>query len=291
MNPAGVIITYMDWSKWKTWWFNIPLFLFQLTFMVVGTVYGKIKWGDRPPSTIALFCFFAVWLPLFFIPQWWVRDPLVVVWLCGMIATIRSIPWRRVWRAAQASHVRLVLRKVRTKIQHKQIDPTYDYWQAGSDYYIDEWEVANFGYPKMEIQPWRERWNDGKRFEYREPAFPTPAEFIKPMIQYARDQVGKGYDDLQLLSTGLHLIAWIVWPWSWGKELRIIKALNRKGGREHCISGVTACLRWGEWKEAEQISYTALLNYILLGADFFPGYATATTFPCMVPISKNWRVK
>jgi hypothetical protein len=109
------------------------------------------------------------------------------------------------------------------------------------------------------------------------------------MIEYAEKQVGKGYDELQLISNGLHLIAWIVWPWCWGKELKIIKMFNRKGGREHCISGVTACLRDAERPQIMCIGGCALCRNDRL-TNFFRGYFTATTSPCLVPLSKNWRL-
>ena len=254
MNPAGVIITYMGRQDWKGKKFLVK----------ARTIFFNI-------------CLFLGQL---------------IFMVVGKIIGKVKVKWRRVWRAAQASHVRLVLEEPNLNHVHYSL-------------------VANFGHPTMEVQNWHDYWNDGKRFEYRDPTFPASPEFIEAMIGYAHDQEGKGYDDLQLLSNGLHLIAWIIYPPCWGKEIKIIKALNRKGGREHCISGVTACLRWGEPHSFQSTSLSfedirkaqeSLRRASKAKVDkkyiarikeytgrFFKGYSTATTFPCMVPISENWR--
>lgn len=230
MKPAGCILTFMGREDWigKTWWiklrtlfFNCKLFVFQLMFMVIATVYGKIKWPG----------------------------------------------WRRVWRAAQCSHVRLCLRK----IPEPEDSTCYEY--------------MNFGWEFAELQYWRMDQCDGKRFEYRPPAFEPSDEFVAAMIEYAEKQVGKGYDDLQLISSGLHLIAWIVWPWWWGKELRIIKALNRKGGREFCSSGFTADLRWAE-AHSNNMRFKTFFD-----TDYFPGYDTPVVPPGLVALSEDWEEK
>jgi hypothetical protein len=278
MNPCGVIVTYIDWKKVKKWFFNIPLFVVQLTLIIMGTVYGKFKWPklERWQDRIIGVIFMWMFIPfIWFFPKWW-SIPILIIGAFIGIATFRYIPWRRVWRAAQASHVRLVLEPAMTL-------------DGVSDQYF--W-VMNFGYKYAEIQIWDTDWNDGKRFKCYDPTFPTPPEFISPVIKYAHDQVGKGYDELQLISNGLHLIAWIAWLWCWGKELKIIKMFNRKGGREHCISGLTACLRWADVRK----DCSAIVTARVLENDsrdiptkFFPGYSTATTSPCLIELSKNWR--
>ena len=263
MIPAGFIGTFMSLRDWRQWWFNLPLLVFQLIFLIVGTAYGKIKW-EKASIGLRLYC--AIFGAVAFVG---LVAAIIAGWFSLMIfnfwgslfwiATYRGIDWYRVWQAAKCSHVRLVLERA-----------------------PQSWLTANFGYPKMEIQPWHIRWNDGKRFRYFEPTFEPSDEFIAAMIEYAEAQVGKGYDDLQLISSGLHIIAWIIWPWCWGKELRIIKALNRKGGREHCTSGFTACLRWAEAHSNNMLFKT------FFDTDYFPGYDTAVIPPCLAPLSKNW---
>ncbi len=228
MNPAGVIVTYIDWSDWKQWWFNIPLFLFQLTFMVVGTIYGKIK-----PS----------------------RGAEILGWF---------IDWAVVWRAAQASHVRLCL---------SRLDAIY----ARTDGEVEFWRYINFGYPKAEIQTWRPEMCDGKCFEYRPPTFDPTPQFIEAMIEYAQDQEGKRYDHLQLLSYYLNFLVWIFRWRLWGIER--FKWLNLRGGRETCSSGVTACLR----------SYNEVVDGPFWDWIVFEGYGTAMVMPCMFVISENWK--
>lgn len=274
MKSAGVILTYMVWKDWKQWWFNIPLLIGQLMFLIVGTAYGKIRWEKASTEIRVVSLIGAIAGAMgginFFMAGWPILPYVGLIISVINIVNFRNIPWRRVWRAAQCSHVRLVLQK---RLR------------------FDEWLCINFGYPKAELQPWRERWIDGKRFRYFGPTFPTPPQFMEPVIQYAYDQVGKPYDELQLISSGLHLIAWIVYPPCWGKELKIIKAFNRKGGSEHCISGLVACLRWGETREKFEPINTKLIvsNYYYLKTIFFTGYSTATTFPCQVDIDENWR--
>lgn len=298
MKPAGVILTFMGREDWigKTWWvklrtlfFNCKLFVFQLFFMIFATVYGKIKWAkldrwqDRINGVILTWFFIPL---LWFFPKWWSVSGVIIGVFVG-IATQRNIDWRRVWKAAQCSHVRLVLEKA--------VPPEK---QPFLGLQPDTYEVANFGYPFMEIQPWREKWNKG-RFEYRDPTFPTPPEFMAAVIQYAEDQVGKPYDHWQLISNGLHFIAWAVWPWSWGKELRIIKALNRKGGREHCSSGFTACLRYAELiarhdviNRPEKLRLLRELDRVYgnnFFTSFFKGYDTPVVPPGLVALSEDWR--
>lgn len=279
MVSCGVIVTYIDWKKVKKWFFNIPLFVHQLVLIVMGTIFGKFKW-PKASLPVRILSGFLICVGILAIPQaaifspWWVTLCWIVYILFG-VATYRGIDWRKVWCAAQASHVRLCLKKMPITEARMYI---------------------NFGYPEAKMEVWPMKWIDGKRFEYRDPTFDPSPEFIAAMIEYAEKQVGKGYDELQLLSNGLHLIAWIVWPWCWGKELKVIKAFNRKGGREHCISGVTACLRWGEsaGHRLDVHRYFAKELNILLGLNetmFFPGYSTATTSPCLVPLSKNWEKK
>lgn len=291
MKSCGIILTYIDWKKVKKWFFNIPLFIYQLILMVFGTVYGKIKW-PKAPISIKIMSGFVILVCLLAIPQavsawaYWIMLIWIVYFLIGL-ASYQGIHWGKIWRAAQVSHVRLCLR--RGEDQTAMVDVKW----AGNrtarvESALEAWNYINFGYPKAEIKPWRMDQCKG-RFEYRRPTFDPSPEFIEAMIEYAEKQVGKGYDDLQLISNGLHLIAWIVWPWCWGKELKIIKAFNRKGGREHCISGVTACLRWGEYSVYYAIPQREPMR--INKSRFFPGYSTATTSPCLVPLSKNWRVK
>lgn len=278
MKSCGFIATYMfrdlnTWRGWKELPFNIPLLIYQLTFIVIGTAYGKIKWPGRYYNAIDLYIYIAFGIAFVTIPEWW-NIPMIISFVFVVIAMIRHIDWRKVWQAAQVSHVRLCL----DKVPDEQV------------IILEVWRYINFGYPKAEIQNWThisER--DRKRFRYFDPTFSPSPEFIEAMIQYAEDQVGKGYDELQLISSGLHLIAWIVWPWSWGKELRIIKALNRKGGREFCSSGFTACLRWGEKIEEQHLNAGCIKRAII--TIFFTGYDTAVVPPCLALLSKNWEVK
>lgn len=218
MNPAGIIIRYINWRKWKKWFFNVPLFLFQLLFLVVGKILGKVE-----------------------------------------------VEWGEIWHAAQVSHVRLVLEPATTL-------------DGASEQYF--WTM-NFGYKYAEIQIWDIDWNDDKHLEYFDPTFETSPEFVERMIDYAWDQVGKRYDDVQLLSYAPHLAVWTIYPPCWGKELKIIKALNRPGALEVCISGLVADLRWAEDKS---VPLDIPIDNI-----FFVIYDTAVIPPCMVPISEKWR--
>jgi hypothetical protein len=272
MKSCGVIVTYIDWKKVKKWFFNIPLFTYQLTLIVFGTIYGKFKWAKASLAGRILSIagvangLVFIWYSIFVTHYYWLL-PLCVFSIPYFVATFRSMDIGKVWQAAKASHVRLCLRLFIEDF------PT--------------WEYINFGYPKAKLDYWTMTMVAHDRFKYYPPTFEPSDEFIAAMIEYAHDQVGKRYDEYQLISNGLHLIAWIVWPWCWGKELKVIKALNRPGGREHCISGVTACLRW-----ADNISpvYDATNGALWMAWIFNnPYYDTATTSPCLVPLSKNWR--
>lgn len=273
MKPAGTIVTYMSrkdwqgkgfWVKVRTIFFNICLFLFQLIFMVVGTAIGKIRWESRRYGWIDLAIYTSFAVAFTYIPRWW-NIPTNIIFPLMIVASFRNIPWRRVWRAAQASHVRLVLKKV-------------------SPISNNFWKCINFGYPKAEIQNWHSLWNDGKRFEYREPTFTFSQDRIDNMIQYANDQVGKRYDWLQLLSPPANFPIWIIyWPW-WGKE--IIRWFNLPGAREFCSSGAIATLLW--FAESTQVRDDMR---ILDGnkSEFFGTYDPAMVMPCMFVISENWR--
>ncbi len=271
MNPAGVILTYMDLKDWKQWWFNIPLLIGQLAFLIVGKAYGKIPdlqgrntdfWGFGKIIALAFLGFFLyLTAGLIYTREWLYAIPSFIMiyyslWLFG------GAKWNDIRRAAQCSHVRLCLKYLPVS---------------------ELWVYINFGYPEAEKQIWRPEMIDGKRFEYRNPIFETSPQFIAAMIEYAEKQVGKGYDDLQLISNGLHLIAWIVYPPCWGKELKIIKALNRKGGREHCTSGFAADLRWAEAHSNNMLFKT------FFDTDYFTGYHTAVIPPALVAIDENWR--
>lgn len=284
MKSCGVIVTYIDWKKVKKWFFNIPLFLHQLTLIVMGTVYRKFKW-EKAPLSLRVFCAIGIGTALVaivtaIIAGAWFLLPVNTISFVVLVATYRGIDWRRVWRAAQASHVRLCLRKEYWSFTYPKVSRRA--W----------WLYINFGYPTAKIDSWRIEQCKGKRFRYYDPTFNPSPEFVAAMIEYAEAQVGKGYDDLQLISNGLHLIAWIVWPWCWGKELKVIKAFNRKGGREHCISGVTACLRWHQYADVVRL-WEKYFNKtdcpLLQNSRFFEGYSTATTSPCLIELSKNWR--
>ncbi len=269
MNPCGAILTYMDLRKVKQWWFNIPLLIGQLIFMIAGTAYGKIKWEKkwRWPNWIDVIILFGLLMLRLLMPNW-CSIPIRIITVFVIIAIIRGIDWRRAWRAAQVSHVRLCLRN----------------YPRGTSY----WEYINFGYPTAKLDHWNLQQCKG-RFQYRNPTFEPSDEFVAAMIEYAERQVGKGYDDLQLISSGLHLIAWIVYPPCWGKELKVIKAFNRKGGREHCISGLTADLRWGEKPRTYIKIGPKAARLLAKRSMFFTGYSTATTFPCQIAIDENWR--
>ena len=290
MKPAGVILTFIDWRKWKKWFFNVPLFLFQLLFMIVGTAYGKIKWEIKNPIFVD---YVLVPISLFGIVAYVVgiTDGLIggamvlsiLSLICALLVVVllaifRGIPWRRVWRAAQVSHVRLVLEK----------------WESFKNE-EDTYAVANFGYPKMEIQPWRESWNK-INYEYRDPMFEPSDEFIAAMIEYAAAQVGKRYDWLQLiLGYPANFILWLWPPW-WGKEK--IRWFNLRSGAEVCSSGWLACLRWGEkdFRDgcAERVRelYQDDPNFsgeVIVPSRFFEIYDTAVLPPCMVELDENWR--
>lgn len=217
MKSCGVIVRYINWRKWKKWFFNIPLFLFQLLFLVVGKILGKVE-----------------------------------------------VEWGKIWHAAQASHVRLVL---------------------GSSYNqgIESYTVANFGYLKMEIQLWRKSWNDDKHLEYFDPTFESSPEFIAAMNEYAEDQVGKKYDWLQLLSPPANFPIWIIRPSKWGKE--VIGWFNLPGAREFCSSGAIATLLW--FTESIQVKENMRITDGNK-SKFFGTYDPAMVMPCMIVISEKW---
>ena len=289
MRSTGVIVRYMDLRKVLKWWFNIPLLVFHLAFMVVGTAIGKIKWFetlDRRQDRSFLIMLSGLLLLIEFnismyrLPyHWWSLIVSVPLFIVGILE-YRCIRWRRVWRAAQASHVRLVL---------ERMESLYEATQGKTEW----WDTANFGYPEMEIQAWSPDWNDGIRFEYREPTFETSPEFITAMIEYAEAQVGKRYDTLQLFSYGLNFIPWLFyWKW-WGQEK--LKWLNLRGGREVCSSGITACLRSADNKAFPNTVYDMNEKDVMWIAWIFTTrecrYDTAMVMPCMFVISEKWRVK
>lgn len=228
-----------------------------------GFIATYIRWRDwkELPFNIALFIF------------------QIVFMVVGKIYGKVKVKWRQIWKAAQVSHVRLVLQNIECICESagdglmKQNPDCIIHQCYGRDGMVS---VANFGYPKMEIQAWYEEWNKGN-FRYFDPTFKPSPEFIEAMTQYAKDQEGKRYDWLQLiLGYPANLIVWIVWPWSWGKE--VIKIFNRPGGREVCSSGWVACLRWPEWRNR-------------LSCRFFKNYDTAVIPPCLAVIDGNWIIR
>ena len=42
MKPAGIILTKMIWNKPKYWPFNVVLLAWQIVFLTVGKIYGKV---------------------------------------------------------------------------------------------------------------------------------------------------------------------------------------------------------------------------------------------------------
>ena len=274
MNPAGMITTIMDLRKWKEYWFNIPLLVFQLWFLIVGTAYGKIKWDDEDRFShivVALiFSAYHVSTAAIHIPHWWFysNNILLIFLILGMW---HNIDWGRVWQAAKVSHVRLCLRK----------KPKVDWLFLQ----LPEWEYINFGYPEAELQVWRVAQIDGKRFKYYDPMFEPSPEFIAAMIERAnkmvKDPVARKYDWLQLaLGYVVNFTIWVFCPWLWGKE--VVKWFNLPGGLEVCISGLVACLRWADWKSGG-------LLIGRLNSRFFNDYDTAVVPPCLAPLSENWR--
>ncbi len=284
MKPAGVILTYMVWKDWKQWWFNIPLLIGQLAFMIVGTAYGKIKWPDKKSdyvdSIILTISWFSVWgcICLIYFFSWY-YIPIIILHTIITLAFFRNIDWRKVWRSAQCSHVRLCLGEY------------FDYFKAklgelersiGLPSLRDghSFRYINFGYPKAKMDYWRMDQCKGQ-FRYFEPTFDPSPKFIAAMIEYAEAQVGKPYDTLQLFSYGLNFIVWLFWWKKWGRE--VFRWLNLRGGREVCSSGAIADLRWADWKSGG----------LLIGrfnSRFFNIYDTAMVMPCMFAIDRNWEV-
>lgn len=269
MTPAGFIGTFISLKDWRQWWFNIPLLVGQLFFLIVGTVYGKIKWEKwwRWPNGITDAIIMAGLLVFLWITPDWCNIPIRIIAVFLMVAIIRGIDWRRVWQAAKCSHVRLCLGDVSSLTTSSAFHGTVK---------TEMWEYINFGYPSAEIeQYWRPDLIDGKRFKYFEPTFEPSDEFVAAMIEYAEGEVGKRYDWLQLiLGYPANFIVWIFCPWKWGKE--VIPWFNLSGGNEVCSSGWLACLRWAEARR-------------MLIDRFFPRYDTAVVPPCLAPLSENWR--
>ena len=56
MKPGGIILTRMIWNKPKYWPFNIGLLAWQLTFLTVGKIYGKIDVQWRQIWRAATIC-------------------------------------------------------------------------------------------------------------------------------------------------------------------------------------------------------------------------------------------
>lgn len=247
MKPAGRLDTIMDLRKVKEWWFNLPLLVFQLAFMIVGKIYGKVE-----------------------------------------------VKWGQIWQAAKVSHVRLCLKKIPA-------------WWEKHEFHVGtlhntRYEYINFGYPKAEIEKY---WHMGiinrdKRFKYYDPTFEPSDEFIEAMIERAnkmvKDPVARKYDWLQLaLGYVVNFAIWMFCPWLWGRE--VVKWFNLPGGLEVCISGLVACLRWGEWKSSNRGSIGMPTDKVLriiikivqrTTTKFFKGYDTAVIPPCLAPLSKNW---
>lgn len=282
MKSAGVIITYIIWTNWKELPFNLCLFVYQMVLMVVGTAYGKFEWKIEKPIYVdyilAPVCLFGIVAYVVGITDGLLGGVIVLTLLFFVSATlltiltaiIRGIPWPLIWRAAQASHVRLVLE------------------EPNSNHVLD-YLVANFGHPRMEIQLWREKYNDGKRFKYYDPTFEPSPEFIAAMIEYAEKQVGKRYDTLQLFSFGLNFIFWLWPPW-WGKEK--LKWLNLRGAREVCSSGIAANLRWADKQAFPKTVYDMNEKDVMWVAWIFTSpecrYDTAMVSPCLFAIDNNW---
>lgn len=269
MKPGGIILTKMVWTKLKYYPFNIGLLIYHLTFLIVGTAYGKIEIGKPLPSRV-------IWIYKWIVMPWfilatidgvylvftaqWINAILrliviIVVWIISVRESLGQI-----WRAATICHVRL------------HIDsPEYEAYAV----------FVSFTAPKVKIEKWSYALLqdlEGSRFSYLDPTFSVTDAEIEAMNKYAKEVMNKPiarrYDFLQLLGYVVNLVCWIVYPPCWGKE--VIGWFNLPGGREVCSSGVTAILR-----DMGRIKIT-LLN-------IFPGYSISMVPPCLFWISKNWK--
>lgn len=279
MKPGGVILTCMIWLRhgrsYIRWIgdivFNVPLLAWQLTFLIVGTAYGKITIGEPLPSQSTWVYRWAVmpWSIILIIDgiyrvftgQWLFAIvrlvTLVVLWI------ISGVSLRRVWRAATICHVRLCLRK-----SGITTPPPRSYYS---------WFIS-FTAPEVKLELWRPDQIRG-RFSCLDPTFDVSDAEQGAMNAYAEKIVGnpvaRKYDYLQLLSYAVNLPLWVAWPRCWGRE--VISWFNLPGGREVCSSGVTAILKYCIENPAGWESW-----------DFW-FYSTSTIPPCLFDIDKNWK--
>ena len=85
MKPAGIIKTYMDLKKVLKWWFNIPLLVFQLIFMIVGTLTLSFVWAVQGMTGADVDTQKAVERAAIY------ASP--IVYLLGQVLALYSIPW------------------------------------------------------------------------------------------------------------------------------------------------------------------------------------------------------
>lgn len=267
MIPGGVILTRMIWNKPKYWPFNIGLLAWQLTFLIVGTAYGKIKTIDGLlPSTV-------IWAYRWIVVPWsivlvtssvyygitshWIYSIYFFILLAGvwLIPFALNGMLKPIWWAATICHVRLCLGDSKTV----PVGVWYNY--------------ITFTAPEAKIEIWSQDWVSS-RFSYHDPTFDVSDAEIKAMNHYAErikgDPVARKYDYLQLLSFAVNLPLWIVYPPCWGRE--VIGWFNLPGGREVCSSGVAAIL-------LENILALLLMME----------YNTAMISPCLFNIDENWK--
>ena len=266
MIPGGIILTRMIWRKrgraYSRWIvdtiFNVLLLPWQLLFLIVGKIYGKVDM----PSEIGR------WTRIFYLlgslswainsisvwqKGWWYLMPICYFLACFFLYCASGISWRDLWQAATVCHVRLCL---------------------GNGLFV------SFTAPEVKIEVWRPDMIKD-RFSYRDPAFNLTEAQIDAMNAYARgikgNPVARRYDFFQLVGYTVWLAYWIIRPSRWGREIK--PWLNLPGGRETCSSGVTAILRWAVYN---------ITPFHLIGALIFPGYSISMVPPCLFAIDKDW---
>lgn len=276
--PGGVIPTSMIWRKhrrtWATWIvdtiFNVILLSWQLLFLVIGGLLGKVPVSTKPVNKyLKISSRIGAILWGINIIGYAITWPLIFTWI-PLILTIffwgesRGFDWRLIWKAATTCHVRLIIKK----------------GIAGT-----VWAIS-FTAPEIKIEQWRPDMIKG-RFSYRKPCFDLTEGQVEAMNEYAQTIKGnptaRKYDFLQLLAFCVWLPFWIIYPPCWGKELK--PWFNLVGGREVCSSGVTAILRWLFF--FSEVGRVFCLD--IPTASIFEGYSTSMVSPCLIAINENWR--
>jgi len=270
-QPLGVILTVMNWRKLQWLIFNIGLLVWQLIFFTWTERFSKY---DRHALRFVILAAGLFYLHAHY--GWWSDIPTWHAFVYLGASTLWSFIYPRgnsdnfmtiksLWRTAQVCHVRLCV----------SIDDTGEIGQ-----------FLSYSFPRLKYEYFNYSRLDTKRFIYMEPnlgqSFSPHVLAVLTRIVDSKlsNKHARGYDWAQLFSFVINLPFWIIFPWTFGKE--VIGIVDLGSLREVCSSGIAIIL--DKW---QIMTYNDLQGVV---AKFFAKFISKS----MVPpgeyiLDKHWK--